>query len=254
MSGQAIIAATPQQVEAMRANASAFYSYAQQVTRAVTARWAFWNTITRIANSYGYTPEQLLQMGAAAGAFSPETAARIANDNAAADNTAKSWARAIGALDAGQAELAAWSDDKQLNLGVVVKGTLPRPLEMWPILPIIVGAAAIAAGVGAWLLIDAWLDARTIEAGTARVHAETQKAITDAVAAMGAKMGPQAAALLADALAKANAAAQQPPSGIMDQLRQMAGGAIQTVTEHTGAVASGGLLILLGLYLASKYL
>lgn len=254
MSGSGIIAATPDQVAAMRANAQAFYDYAQQVSRAVTARWAYWNTLTRIANSYGYTPEQLLLMGASAGAYDQKTATRIANDNAGADNNAKSWARAVMALDSGRAELATWTDDKQLHLGAVVKGTLPRPLELWPLLPIIVGAGLIAAGVGTWLLVDAWLDARTIEAEAARTHAETQKAATDAVAAIGAKMGPEAAKLLADAIAKANGAAQQPPQGILSQLASMAGGALQTVQQASTGLADNTLLILVGLYLASKYL
>ena len=247
MSGAGVIAATPQQAEALRAQAAAFFQYAPQVSRAVTARFYFWDSLKRSANTYGYTIEAVLQSGVAVGAFDQQTAAAIVNDNAAADTGAKQWARVVSALDNGAAELAGRMDGNQLKLGVVMKGSLPKPLELWPLVAVIA-----IGGVGAWLLYD-WLEVQRVEAEAARVHALTQRAVTDAVTAMANKMGPDAAKVLADALAKATQAAQQPPHGLLATLSAGAGKVVDAVT-NAASDTNDALLWGLGLYFLSKYL
>lgn len=249
--GSGVVAATPAQSQAVRAAAAAFYTYAQQVSRAVAARYFYWQSLQQSANTYGITIESVLQAGVSAGAFDQATGARILNDNAAADTRAKQWASVVNALDRGDAELAGRFDNDTIKIGVVVKGTLPRPLEAWPI---ILGIIVIGIGVGSWLLLDAWADARIIEAEAARVHALTQSAVQQSIAAVAAKYGPDAAKMFADAQAKAMQAAQQPPQGWAANLGQGIGQAINTATGAVADLSNNALVWGLGLYFLSKYL
>lgn len=224
-----ILPANPAQIAQLRAGAASFEQYAGQVSRVVAARWAYWNTLKREAARYGVN---------VAGVVGAELA--TAHDQA--DVAAGQWAGMVRQLDVGRAQLAAWTvpgelDGGQLRLGVVVAGSIPTNLSLWPIVPIIVYAAGAAISVGTWLLADAWLGARKIEAETARLQAQTQAKITQAVAAAAAQGGPDAAATVADAIAKANASAQQPTASIFDQILGGIGNLIPTTPGGVGGLA-----------------
>lgn len=236
-----VIAATPQQVQQLRAGAQAFEEYAAGVSRVVGVRFAYWATLKAEAARYGINPGEIV-------------GAQLAAEHDAADAHARQWATTVRALDSGRAQLAGWTVPGEtmsaLRLGVVQTGTLPITVGVWPIVPILVVAAGAILSVGTWLLGDAWLTARNTEAEAIKLQTQTQAKITAAVIEAG-KQSPQAATALADAIAKANASAQQPTSSIFDRLANAIGGAAENLTSGPG-LAGMGLLFLAFLYFSSR--
>jgi hypothetical protein len=220
----AVVPATQEQVRASLQDAQAFEAFAPSVNAAVVRRWLWLRTL--LGERGTWAGFGMLDMKA----------------NERADRSAELWAQAVTALERGQAELAPTSKDggRTLALGVVVRGTLPATLQAWPIVPLVVLAVA---AVGTWLLVDAWLSARTIEAEAAKLHAQNQAAVTAAIAR--AKT-PADAKMLADALAKANAAVKAPSTGILDRIAQGIGSAFEAAGE---AAAKSGTEIAIGVAL-----
>lgn len=221
-----IVAASAEQLAAMRRDASEFQAYALgPASRAVLARYAFFLELRRAT--------------LAGGAHLPIDPS-VTAENLAADDAAVKFAQGVAGLNDGTLELAHWSDSEQpgaaLTLGIVRAGSIPHTLAMWPIVPVIViGVAAY----GTWLLVNAWLSVRTLEAQSDALRVKTAAAVTDAVARAGAQ-SPQAAAMLADALERANNAANNVQPGVLDALAR-------GVSSVGGAVRdSGWLLLLLG--------
>lgn len=192
-----VVPATQEQVAAALKDGQRFESYAPQVNAAVVRRWLWFNTLA------------FENVGLRRGLLDLQA-------NERANKSAEIWAQAMRALELGRAELCPTSKDggRTIALGVVQRGTLPETLQVWPVLPLVVLAVG---AVGVWLLADAWLTARTIEAEALRLHAENQAAVTKAIASAKTPADAQA---LADALAKANNAvkAPTPAPGIIDQI------------------------------------
>lgn len=191
--------ANAEQLAAMRRDADAFQAYALgPCASAVLARYAFYESICKSA------PQSLSQA--------------LIDENAAADAAAVKFAQAVAALNTGKLELAHWSAQEQnagaLTLGVVRAGSIPRELGLWPIVPVIViGVAA----VGVWLVVNAWLSVRQLEAQSDALRAKTQAAVSLAVTQAGAR-DPAAATVIAAALERANAAASGVQPGLLDKL------------------------------------
>jgi len=229
-----VIAATPQQVQQLRAAAQAFEDYAAGVSRVVGVRYAYWHTLRQQAARYGVNPADIV-------------GPQLALEHEAADARARQWATAIRALDTGRAQLAAWTPVGEagpgpLRLGVVQTGTLPIQIGVFPIVPIVIYAAGAALAVGTWLIADAWTTAKQTEAEALKLQTQTQAKITAAVIEAG-KVSPDAATALSDAIAKANLSAQQPTSSIFDQLANAFGGAAQTLSTGPGLVGMGLLFL-----------
>jgi hypothetical protein len=206
----------------MSRDAAAFQAYAVgDVCAAVLSRYAHWQVL-RLATfpSSGALPTN------------------IVSENELADANAVKFAKLLAGLNAGQLEIAHRMNDEggSLVLGIVRAGSIPHSLALWPIVPVIVVGAVL---YGAWVLADAWLSMRTLEAQSDSLRAKTQAAVSDAVARAGAQ-SPQAAAMLADALERANNAASGVQPGLLDKLA----GAVADV--GTGIRDSSGLLLLLG--------
>lgn len=235
-----VIAATPQQVQQLRAAAQAFEDYAGGVSRAVAVRYAYWATLKSEAARFGVNPAQIL-------------GAQLALEHEAADAHARQWATAVRALDSGRAQLAAWTmGEGPLRLGVVQTGTLPIQIGVWPIVPIIVYAVGAAAAVGTWLLADAWVTAKQTEAESLKLQTETQARITKAVIDMAQYVSPDAATSLSEAIARANQSAQQPTNSIFDQLANAIGGAGDAQKIALGGTLGIGVLFLAWLWFQNR--
>lgn len=236
------VSATPAQAQELQRQAAAFQQYAGRVSAAVARRYAFFRTLAEDAARNSVSLSDALP-------------ASLITANDTATRNAVRWATAVVALDRRTAELAAWTPDNgaTIKLGVVVAGSIPRSLSAWPIIPILYYGAGAIAAVGVWLLGDAWLDARNIEAEAVRVHAETQAAVTAAIAKASA-VNPAYGQMVADSIAKANAATKAPPQGVLASLAE----SIATATEAGASMvkAGGGLggfaLLLAALYLGSR--
>ena len=160
------------------------------------------------------------------------------------DRAAVTFARVVHALNAGAFQLAAWSDERgKLTLGVVQRGGKDSELGLWPLIPLVVAGGA--AAYGGWILVDAWLAVRALEARTDAARAQAQVAATAAVAAAP---NAEAAAKIADALERANRAAANVQPGLLDRLAGAAGAISQTVKDSSGTA----LLVLAGLWLWSR--
>lgn len=237
-----VLAATQQQLLELQKQAQQFQAYAARVSAVVSQRYQF--TAALAANA----ARNNLSLSDAIGADLV-----AANDQAT--RNAVRWATAVVALDKRTAELAAWTPDNgaTIRLGVVVAGTIPQPLGVWPIVPILYYGAAAIASVGTWLLADAWLDANAIEAEAQRTYAATQKAATDAIA-KAAALGPQYGQMVADAIAQANASAKAPPQSTLQSLAQAIASVGEGVKE--AAKAGGGFggiaLVFAAIYFGSK--
>lgn len=209
----AMMPATPQQIVELRRASTQFEAYASQVSRAVVGRYLFWASLKQDTARAGVSAAQLV---------GPE----LAQVHERADAAARQWATVIRSLDTGRAQLAGWTvpgeaGPQALRLGVVVAGTLPTSLSLFPLVPIIVYAVAGGLAVGTWLLTDAWLDARKLEAETGLIVATTRSKISATIAAIAAT-NPAAAAAVADAVVKANASAGAPQTkGILDKLADL---------------------------------
>lgn len=194
-------AATPAEIVSLRSATATFQQYASAVSRAVAARFAYWESLVDTAADFAVDPADII-------------GAELTQRNVAANEVARKWALVVRALDAGEAQLAAWSETEggSLHLGVVRRDTLT--LQGWPLVPLIVVGAL---SVGAWMIADAWLTARTIEADALLLRSQTEAAASKAVVE-ASRTNPQAAAVLADALKRASSQASQPASSVFDRL------------------------------------
>lgn len=227
-----VVAASAEQLAAMRRDASEFQAYALgPVSTAVLRRYAFWRELVS-PRSVGANSQTITDALQAAGIVS------VIHENDQADDAAVKFAQAVKLLNAGALELAHHTDERGqvLQLGVVRAGSIPTTLQLWPIVPVIVVGAAL---YGAFVLFDAWLSMRTLEAQSDQLRAKTQAAVSDAVTRAGAQ-SPQAASMLADALERANNAAAGVQPGLLDRLA----GAVSDV--GSGIRDSSGLLLLVG--------
>ena len=193
-----VIAASAEQLAAMSRDASDFQAYVLgQAATAVLGRYAFYDSICK----------------SAPGVLSPALMA----ENSALDDAAVKFSQGIAGLNSGALELAHHIEQEQgdaLTLGVVRAGSIPHTLQMWPIVPVIViGAAAY----GGWVLLNAWLSVRALEAQSDALRVKTAAAVTAAVVRAGAQ-DPHAASVLADALERANNAAAGVQPGLLDTL------------------------------------
>ncbi len=217
-----VAAASAEQLAAMRRDASDFQAYVLgRAATAVLARYAFW---------------EVLYLGASPG---DAGLADVTAQNLAADVAARSFAKVVAGLNDGSLELVHSTESEQgsqLTLGVMRANAVPKSLGMWPIVPIIIiGAAAY----GGWVLVNAWLSVRKLEAENDALRARTAAAVSAAVVRVGAT-DPQAAAQLADALERANNAASNVQPGLLDKLA----GAVGDVGK--GVRDSAGIFLLLG--------
>lgn len=213
----AVVAASADQLAAMRRDASDFQAYVLgPVTRSVLGRYAFCQSLEALRESI---PANLLA------------------EHDQANANAVTFARTVRGLNADALELAHHMDDEQgsvLTLGIVRKGAIPTTLSLWPIVPVIViGAAAY----GVWVLLDAWLSVRTLEAQNDALRAKTTAAVTAAIAAAPS---PAAAEAMADALERANNAANNVQPGLLDKLAGAASEVGKSVRD------SSALLLLVG--------
>lgn len=229
-----VLTASPAQQQVLYQQARAFEAAASRVSIAVAARYQFWRSLKESAARANLSLSD---------AFSADVVA--ANDRA--DRNAVRWATAVVALNGRRAELAGWTPDNgaTIKLGVVVAGTLPLPLQAWPIVPILYYGAIGLASLGTWLLADAWLDAEAIEADARRTHAETQRQATEAVA-KASLLGPQYGQMVADAIAQANASSKAPPAGVLSSLAEAIASAAEGVKETMKSAGGlGGAVLLL---------
>jgi hypothetical protein len=214
-----VIAASAEQLAAMRRNAAEFQAYALgPVANAVLGRYAFYEAICK---THPHVLPPALQA-----------------DNATADVAAVRFAQAGQGLDSGKLELAHHTESEQggeLTLGIVVAGSVPSSLELWPLVGVIVVGAAL---VGTWLLVDAWLSVRALESQSDALRAKTAAAVTDAIA----RANPADAQAIASALERANNAANNVQPGLLDRLASAAGDVTTAVRD------SSWLLLALGGY------
>lgn len=209
------------------------------VAQAIAARLAFWRS---------------LQMSAAAAAgvaaspalLSQLLGAQLMQANAIADRNASSYAKLLAGLDSGALVLVAWSagDERSpgpLQLGIARSDVKPGALGQWQVLPIVVRVASqVAIAAGAWILANAWTTSKELEAQASKTRADTSAKVAAAVTTL-AKTDPGRAQALADALARAQSAADQAQPGLLDQL-------VGSLRDLTSGVKDSGVgLLLLGL-------
>lgn len=214
---------------------------------AVVRRWAFWDSLRQSADSAGLKASDIYDL----------LGVPLARANIAADKDAQGFALLVGALNNGQAKLAAWAITNEqgqpgpLQLGIVKSGVDPSTLGQWQALPIILRIGAQAAlAIGSWIVVNAWTHAKELEAGADQTRANTQAAISSAITKAAAQ-NPQAGAMLADALSRANTAASGAQPGLLDSIAD----SIRSVGAGVGQAASsfgGTALLLLGFWLFSR--
>jgi hypothetical protein len=221
-------AASPAELSQLQAGVQQLEAYMRgQVARVIAARYAFWQALRAQAS------QSLLEQ-----LVGPE----LVTLNAQADHNAAEFGKLLRGLDSGELKLAAWTQQSEsgatspLQLGIVRQGTDPGQLGQWQLLaPIIVRTALQATvAVGSWVLANAWLTSKQLEAQADKVKADTASKITAAVSSV-AKQDPAAARALADALGKANDAANSATPGLLDQI----GGALRDVTQTMHDVGAG---------------
>jgi hypothetical protein len=107
-----------------------------------------------------------------------------------------------------------------VQLGIAQAGN--SNLGQWAALvPVIVRVAVqVVAGVGAWVIANAWTHAKELEAKAEQTRADTQAKVSAAVTSLAAT-DPSAANALADALTRANNAAAGIQPGALDRIIDM---------------------------------
>jgi len=223
----------PQQLVQVRAGAAELErAMTGEVALAVARRWAFARSLERSATAAGVSLALL----------SPA----VARANAEADQHARAWAAMLAGLRTGALVLLPWSQRTEAGLGPVHYGVARAgALGVWQLVPaLIVGAAAALASAG-WLLSNAWLSARAVQAEADKIRAQTAAAVSGAITE-AAKTSPAAAAQLAQALDQANRAAAGAQPSILNSLAGAVDATAFTVRE------SGPWLVLAGLYLLGR--
>lgn len=218
-----LVPASSEQLEELRASAAAFESFVRgAATAAVLRRYAWWSELRSEGRALGIDV--------------------AAQDDA--DRQAVAFAQVVRGLDHAELELVGWQGERgALTLGVVRRGTVPGALGLWPLVSVVVVGAVLTA---AWVLVDAWLSARTIEAKSDALRAQAQ---AQATAAIAAAPDADAADKLARALERANRAAAGVQPSLLDKLAGYAASATDVVG---GGLGGGGLLILFGLWYWSQ--
>ena len=208
-----LVETTPAQARAVRASVATLERYIRgPVTLAVLRRYAFWHAL-----------QQTL----------PGAAATLAAEHREQDELAQRFAALLRGLDAGTLQVLPWREATEgpavLRLGVVPAGAIGAGTLGFPILAVIaVGAAA----VGAWVLLDAWLAARKLEANTDALRAKTQAEVTRAVTQLSAT-DPMGARQLANALTAANRAAANVQPGILERIGETVDKITETVSDNS---------------------
>lgn len=234
---------TAAQEAALRINTDRLQAFwAGSVLPAVARRWAWWESMLHSAQRYGVDPS-LVAGGA------------LVKRNRELDLIAMDLMRMASALDQGEAYVQPWSLDlgpegtPALHMGIALRGHGPGDLGLWPLaLGILKFTAWSAVGTGIFVLTDGFLDGRAIEAEADLTHAQSRKAAADAINLVGAQ-DPQAAAALADAVAKADLWAARPDA--LDKLADAALGVAKGAASAAGSVGTW-LPWAVGIYLLTQ--
>lgn len=239
-----VVNATAAQEAALRTNTDRLQAlWASRVLPAVARRWAFWESLMASARRYQVDPALVV-------------GADLVRRNDELDRVAMDLMRMARALDQGEAYVQPWALDMgregaapAIHMGIALRGQGAGDLGLWPlavgIVKFAVWGAVAAAG---FVLADGYLDGQAIEAEADLAHAQSRKAAADAIALVGAA-DPQAAAALADAVAKADLWAARPDA--LDKLADAALGIGRGVGDAASA-AGDWLPVLAALWFFSQ--
>jgi hypothetical protein len=161
----------------------------------------------------------LASNGQAAALLGPE----LAGANVALLSIDRGYGELLAGMKRGAYVVVAWQlagEGGQLGpiqLGIAQAGN--SNLGQWAaVLPVIVRVAVqVVAGVGAWVIANAWTHAKELEAKADQTRADTQAKVSAAVTAL-ASTDPKGASALADALTRANNAAGGVQPGAIDRI------------------------------------
>ena len=217
--------ASTQQAQALVAQAKQLETYVGSAQATIASRYAWWETVRNFAGSYDVDLADIL-------------GAELVDLNAKCDAQARDFATAVHALNNGTAELVGREDGQALTLSVVAKGALPKPMGVWPFVPLILVGAGIIAGV---VMLDAWLEMRQAEADAQKAQAANVAKWAE-LAQKAQAMGPDAMKQLQRVIDAANQASSKPAGGILAKLARP----ITAVTDAVGEAAeeTGGWLVL----------
>lgn len=220
-----VVQANTQQAAALVANAKQLEQFVAAAQSTIAGRYAWWQTVRNFAGQFDVNLADVLS-------------AELVDLNAKCDGQARDFATAVLALNNGTAELVGREVGNELRLAVAAKGAIPRPLGVWPIVPIILVGAGLVAGV---VMMDAWLDMRQAEADAQKAQAANVAKWAE-LAQKAQAIGPDAMKQLQRVIDAANNAAAQPAGGILAKLARPVTAVVDTVTE--AAEDTGGWLVL----------
>ena len=236
---------TPDQAVALAHNRDALRAYWLGTTMpAVATRWGWWNYLAEQAQSFNVSPSMVVGRDLAA-------------LNEKLNRDARQYALMVAALGSGRAWVQPWSMPGEagpvLRLGIARRdgalGAVPALLAAWALAPTILNyAVGAVVAAGTFILADGWLSAREAEAEAAAALATTRAKSAEAVAEV-AKVDPQAALALADALNKADMLAASPSA--LDRMMNAFAGVAEAVGT-TAKEGAGVLPWLIGFYVLSK--
>jgi hypothetical protein len=167
----------------------------------------------------------------------------VVGRNNAANISAASLLKVVEELYAGRAELVGIFQNDTLHLGVAKHGTLPRPLGVLPLLPLIVigGFTGIA-----WLTFDIWAHMKKAES-EARIAEAGNEARKLELLKKAQAQGPVALNQVSKIIKQIDDSAADKHRGLMDQLGKLAsktGQAIADVGEAAKSSGWGGIAII----------
>ncbi len=227
--------ASTQQAQALVAQAKQLESFVATAQQTIAGRYAWWETVRNFAGSFDVNLADIL-------------GAELVDLNAKCDAQARDFATAVQALNNGTAELVGREDGQGLTLSVAAKGALPKPMGVWPFVPLILVGAGIVAGV---VMLDAWLEMRQAEADAQKAQAANVAKWAE-LAQKAQAMGPDAMKQLQRVIDAANQAASKPAGSILAKLARP----ITAVTDAVGEAAeeTGSWLVLAAVaaYLISR--
>lgn len=216
---------SPAELEGVRAQAADLEALVLgPVSTTVAQRWAFWQSLRTQAAALGASESRLA-------AYMPDVVAA----NRAADQSARKLAQVIAGLRTGAYELQPWATAQgDIQLGVIQRGGLGA----FPLVTVLWSAATAVVAGGAWIVANLWATAKEMQAEAELTRAKTASKITDLVDTVG-RDDPQLGAQLADALGRANDAANRASPGLLDSLIQSGRDLVQSVTGGGGWVWLG---------------
>jgi hypothetical protein len=229
-----VVPANSEQAAWLRKNANELEMAAGSAMAGVVGRrLAWWQSLIGVAGSYDLNLVQVL-------------GENVVGRNSAADLSAKALVRIMSELYLGRAELVGVEQNERVHLGVVQKGSVQRPVEALPLLPLVIVGGF--AGVS-FLTFSIWAFLEKTKTD-ARLAEEANEARKMELLKVAQGQGPSAVAQMADILRKIDEAAAKKQASLLDQIK--AGSqAITDVTDTVKTSVGAGLAIVIVLALLS---